>query len=124
MSQRSKKKHWTHQQGIAKRLHDRYDKPLEKFYVVFRGKTTGIYRTWDECSRQVTGHPAPIYKAYPSMKLAEAALFDFHKKADPKREKLGRGRATAMVNANSVNGNGSRHIECTSVTCTYPRCQC
>ena len=45
-----------------------------KFYVVWKGRRTGIFSTWDECSAQVSGYPGAQYKAFDSRPAAEAAL--------------------------------------------------
>jgi ribonuclease HI len=45
-----------------------------KFYVVWKGRQTGIFRSWDECSAQVSGYPGAEYKAFDSLPAAEAAL--------------------------------------------------
>jgi len=45
-----------------------------KYYVVWKGRRAGIYRTWDECAAQVSGYPGAQYKAFDSLPAAEAAL--------------------------------------------------
>lgn len=35
-----------------------------KFYAVRKGKTTGIFRSWDECKNQVDGFPGAEYKSF------------------------------------------------------------
>jgi ribonuclease HI len=35
-----------------------------KFYVVWQGRTPGIFETWDECRRSVEGFPDPKYKSF------------------------------------------------------------
>jgi len=46
----------------------------EKHYVVWSGRLTGIFDSWEECRRQVEGYPAARYKAFPTRADAEAAL--------------------------------------------------
>ncbi|XP_012265867.2 ribonuclease H1 [Athalia rosae] len=41
------------------------------FYAVARGRSPGIYATWDECKAQVHGFPKPVYKKFPSKSEAE-----------------------------------------------------
>lgn len=36
----------------------------KNYYGVRRGKTPGIYRTWDACREQVDGFPGAIYKGF------------------------------------------------------------
>jgi len=45
-----------------------------KFYVVWKGRKTGIFTTWDECARQVQGFTGAEYKAFASREAAERAL--------------------------------------------------
>src|SRR4051794_5583625 len=46
----------------------------QKFYVVWRGRRTGIFKTWDEASAQVNGFPGAQYKAFNTSTEAESAL--------------------------------------------------
>jgi ribonuclease HI len=45
-----------------------------KYYVVWTGANPGIYRTWEECAAQVRGFPKARYKAFPTLREAEAAF--------------------------------------------------
>ena len=47
--------------------------PKTKYYVVWKGRRTGIYSTWEECSKQVTGFPDAEYKSFGSLDAARAA---------------------------------------------------
>lgn len=38
--------------------------PKQKFYVVWNGRTKGIFDNWDECRRSVEGYPDPKYKSF------------------------------------------------------------
>ncbi|MSV36255.1 MAG: ribonuclease H [Bryobacterales bacterium] len=49
-------------------------KPRPKFYVVWRGHTTGVYADWAEASRQVAGFPRAKFKSFASREVAEAAF--------------------------------------------------
>jgi ribonuclease HI len=44
----------------------------QKYYVVWEGHKPGVYKTWDECKKQVDGFPQAKYKSFDS--AAEAAL--------------------------------------------------
>ncbi len=46
----------------------------KKFYVVLNGFRPGIYETWEECQRQITGFPAARYKSFPNLEEAKYAL--------------------------------------------------
>ncbi len=51
-------------------------KAKQKFYVVWKGKTPGIYTNWDDCKAQVDGFTAAAYKAFPTQMEAELAFKD------------------------------------------------
>ncbi|MBG90598.1 MAG: ribonuclease H [Actinobacteria bacterium] len=48
--------------------------PKQKFYVVWKGRKPGIYRTWSDCEAQVKGQQGAKFKAFPSRDEAEAAF--------------------------------------------------
>ena len=45
-----------------------------KYYVVWKGRKTGIFTTWAECEKQVKGFVGAQYKAFSSSLEAEAAF--------------------------------------------------
>ena len=44
---------------------------MKKFYAVRKGRTTGVFGTWDECKAQVTGFKGAEYKKFPTLEEAE-----------------------------------------------------
>lgn len=44
-----------------------------KFYAVKKGKTPGIYETWDECKANVDGYSGALYKSFKT--LGEAKVY-------------------------------------------------
>ncbi len=48
--------------------------PKQKFYVVWKGRKTGIFTSWAECEAQVKGFNGAEYKAFESRMEAEAAF--------------------------------------------------
>lgn len=54
----------------------RYNKMQKKnkFYVVWKGRQTGIFSTWESCKEQIDGFPDPQYKSFESREEAEKAL--------------------------------------------------
>ena len=46
-------------------------KQKNKYYVVWRGRLTGIFDSWDECRKQVEGYEGAQYKGYLTRELAE-----------------------------------------------------
>ena len=45
----------------------------QKFYVVWSGRTPGIYTTWADCEAQVKGTKGAVYKAFDTREEAEQA---------------------------------------------------
>jgi ribonuclease HI len=45
-----------------------------KYYVVWKGRKTGVFSSWDECSAQVQGFTGAQYKSFTSRAAAEQAL--------------------------------------------------
>ena len=46
----------------------------QKYYVVWKGRKTGIFTTWETCEKQVKGFVGAEYKAFGTKQEAEAAL--------------------------------------------------
>lgn len=46
----------------------------KKYYAVAKGKTPGIYFTWDDCKVQVEHFPGAVYKSFPTLEEAEAFI--------------------------------------------------
>jgi ribonuclease HI len=46
----------------------------KKYYVVWVGRQTGIFDTWEECSEQISGFPKAVYKSFKTKELAEQAV--------------------------------------------------
>ena len=45
-----------------------------KFFVVWEGKEPGIYRSWEDCKRQIHGFEGAIYKGFASEAEAREAM--------------------------------------------------
>lgn len=66
-----------------------------KYYVVWKGRKTGIFHSWAECNAQVNGFEGAKYKGFSNLEGAKAALKDewhahYNKKSDtviPKKSK-------------------------------------
>ncbi|HTN68766.1 MAG TPA: ribonuclease H family protein [Dysgonamonadaceae bacterium] len=62
----------------------------QKYYVVWHGKETGVFDSWDACKEQVVGFPGAKYKSFSSKHEAEKAYAqqstDFIGKEKKKRE--------------------------------------
>lgn len=48
--------------------------PKQKFYVVWKGRKTGIFTSWAGCEKQVKGFVGAEFKAFESRKEAESAF--------------------------------------------------
>jgi ribonuclease HI len=46
----------------------------QKYYVVWKGRKTGVFKSWDACSAAVSGFPGAQYKAFDSLAAAQAAF--------------------------------------------------
>ena len=49
-------------------------KSKKKFYVVFKGRKVGIFKTWKECESQVFGFQGAQYKSFLTLEEAQNAL--------------------------------------------------
>jgi ribonuclease HI len=45
-----------------------------RFYVIWKGRKTGVFSSWEECARQVQGFTGAQYKSFTSRVAAEQAL--------------------------------------------------
>jgi ribonuclease HI len=48
--------------------------PRQKYYVVWRGRKTGVFGSWEACQAQVKGYAGAAYQAFGSRLQAEQAL--------------------------------------------------
>ncbi|MDJ0644463.1 MAG: ribonuclease H family protein [Flavobacteriaceae bacterium] len=48
--------------------------PKQKFYVVWRGHKIGVFLSWEECKKQVTGYEGAQYMAFSDRAEAEKAF--------------------------------------------------
>ena len=58
-----------------------------KVYAVRKGRQTGLFETWDECRKQVSGFPGAEYKSFQSYDEAEDYL-SMKSKGSPKQSDL------------------------------------
>lgn len=63
----------------------------QKYYVVWKGRKTGVFDNWNDCKAQVDGFAAAKYKSFPTKKEAEIAFQHGHDsfigKSSPKTTK-------------------------------------
>jgi len=48
----------------------------QKFYVVWNGRQTGVFETWEDCKAQTDKFPKAVYKSFKTRQLAEQAFKD------------------------------------------------
>ncbi len=59
----------------------------KKYYVVWKGRKTGIYESWDECNKQVKAFAKAQYMSYPTIELAKSAFANgYENRKNPKGE--------------------------------------
>ena len=44
-----------------------------KYYVVWKGHTPGVYDSWEVCKKEIDGFPGALYKGFPDKASADAA---------------------------------------------------
>lgn len=49
-------------------------KKEQKYYVVWKGRTTGVFDTWADCKKQTDGFQGAVYKSFKTKALAELAF--------------------------------------------------
>ena len=45
-----------------------------KYYVVWKGRHTGIFDSWEDCKTQIKGFPGAVFKSFLTKELAEQAF--------------------------------------------------
>lgn len=58
----------------------------QKYYVVWKGRRTGIFKTWDEASAQVNGFAGAQFKSFDTRAEAERALAQGHTARETRAE--------------------------------------
>lgn len=48
-------------------------KSKNKYYVVWKGRTPGVYDSWEACKKEIDGFPGALYKGFPDRASAEQA---------------------------------------------------
>lgn len=76
--------------------------PHRKFYVVWIGRSPGVYDSWEECQQQTVGFPGARYKAFDSQAAATAAF-----RGDPEEQKaliraIGRHQSAPVINYEAI----------------------
>ena len=48
----------------------------KQYYVVIKGRTPGIYQTWEDCKAQVNGFKGAKYKGFKNIEDAQQYIAD------------------------------------------------
>ncbi|HCQ12448.1 ribonuclease H family protein [Flavobacterium sp.] len=59
-----------------------------KFYVVWKGRKTGVFSTWDECKEQTNGFDGAVFKSFETKEAAEKAYNDSSSEYVGKNKKI------------------------------------
>lgn len=70
--------------------------PRQKYYVVWKGRRTGIFTSWAECEKQVKGFTGAEYKAFGTLKEAESALGSGYEAYKGRPSSLGKWREASV----------------------------
>lgn len=70
--------------------------PKQKYYVVWKGRETGIFTSWAECEKQVKGFTAAEYKSFDSLAEAETAYRSGYESYKGKPSSLGKWRESSV----------------------------
>lgn len=62
--------------------------PKNKYYVVWKGRTPGVYDSWDACKKEVDGFQGALYKGFPDKASADAAFANGGERLEVKGERL------------------------------------
>jgi ribonuclease HI len=70
--------------------------PKQKYYVVWKGRKTGVFTSWAECEKQVKGFVGAQYKAFESEAEAEAAYLANYDNYKGKASSSGRWKTASI----------------------------
>jgi ribonuclease HI len=80
-----------------------------KFFVVWEGKEPGIYRSWEECKRQIHGYGGAIYKGFATEAEAREAI------TSPCWDYIGKNAKTKQPTNEEITKFGTPNFESLSV---------
>ena len=84
-------------------------KNKNKYFVVWEGKTPGIYKSWEECKKQVSGYAGAIYKGFTTEAEARTAI------ASPCWDYIGKNAKTKKPTKEQIEKYGLPDFESLSV---------
>ncbi len=81
----------------------------KKYYVVWNGKKTGVFNSWDKCKKQINGFTGAQYKAFLSKEDAEVAFTKTY------NDYKGKSTKKPILTAAEKSAYGSPNLESISV---------
>ncbi len=92
----------------------------QKFYVVWQGRKTGIFTSWDECKAQVHGMEGAKYKSFDSRSEAELAFSKDYWQAVKKTAAVSGSPQTAVKTSSKkdIAGPDWENCICTDAACS------
>lgn len=81
----------------------------KKFFVVWEGKEPGIYRSWEECKRQIHGFEGAIFKGFATEAEAREAM------VSPAWDYIGKNAKTKQSTLEDISKYGIPNFESLSV---------
>lgn len=121
-----------------------FEKQKKVAYLVFEGRTKGIFENWSDCKNSVDGYPGARFRGYTDMDKAYDEWIAFEETGQipgiprmpasrkPRLTRAPRAKkerrlipmAAVVAKYETGTGHGSRTVTCTAAKCTYPNCQC
>src|ERR1051326_2578078 len=84
-----------------------------KYYVVWKGKGTGVFDTWEDCKKQIQGFEGAQYKSFPSRTIAEQAF------AKPAADFIGKEIFHSVLSGEELKRIGKPILESICVDAAY-----
>ncbi|MCU0720382.1 MAG: ribonuclease H family protein, partial [Pirellula sp.] len=81
-------------------------KTKPKFYVVWVGRTPGIYHDWTACQEQISGFSGARYKSFDSLAKAKVAWNESHEAHWGQGESKSKKSATPVIAEDELGGLG------------------
>lgn len=89
----------------------------KKYYVVWAGRDTGVYDSWEECQLQTDGFPGARFKSFSSLESAIAAYRDENRADDMAVISAIASRPAMTVNYSAIPGINMNAI-CVDAACS------
>ena len=88
-------------------------KAKPKFYVVWKGKETGVFDSWDKCKRQIDGFTGAQYKSFTTKEAAQSAF------SKSPKDFIGKATFESEFTPNELAKMGKPNLESISVDAAF-----